>query len=103
MELKFEGGGGSTKTEYGAHLDTSYDLEASTEKNTTIEEETTDEQNYEIGPGGHLKIYQLCLPYLLEGVVMNTACMSTSLLDRRRLGGFTVHLHHPASRFAAHA
>ncbi len=70
-------GGGSTKTEYRDHLDTSYDLETSTEKNSTIEEETTDEQNYTIGPGGHLKVYQLC--YSLEGVVMNTACVATSL------------------------
>src|SRR5262249_34581784 len=67
--LKFEGlGEGSATVGYTIHLDTAYELQKTSETNTTIEEESSEMRSYTIGPGGKASVYQL--HYITDGVTV---------------------------------
>jgi hypothetical protein len=75
--VKFEGvGEGSASVEYTIHIDTAYELQKTSETNTTIMEESEKTRQYVIGPGGKLSLYQL--HYVTEGVAVEADIFATA-------------------------
>lgn len=77
--LKFDGVTASSETEWNFHLDLAYQLVKTVETAEKIEEESVLEEEYTIGPGGRLALYQLC--YSSDGVSHTTDTTSTTPRD----------------------
>ena len=77
LSLKYDGiAEGSTEMEYNFHVDLANELVKTAETADSIEEETEREQEYTVGPGGKLALYQLC--YSSDGMSHRTDTISTT-------------------------
>ncbi|MEM0942659.1 MAG: hypothetical protein AAGI70_01815 [Pseudomonadota bacterium] len=77
--LTFKGVPIGTTSEFSTHLEVANEITRTFETQTTVEEENSDRQTYEVGPGDTINVYQLV--YAFEGAIVRTGILATQPRD----------------------